>query len=212
LNPHLVRGLDYYSRTVFEIFLEEELGGASAKKTDEPGINPENQNVNIEAATVPAKENSGEEKIPSPSLAVISGGRYDYLAEMLGGKKIPGVGAAMGVDRLVEGLIHNRPEIARSGAPKIFLIQLGPLAKQQCLVMLEEFRKMRLPVASTLAKDSLKAQLRIADIAGAQFALILGQKEAIDGTVIIRDMKSGVQETVPQPKIVEYLKRMKKNK
>ena len=189
LNPHLVRGLDYYSRTVFELLLEP------------PAVKRE------EAKT---EEETKESIAPNPGLAVTAGGRYDYLSEMLGGKKYSGVGAAMGSDRLVDELAKMRPEIAKASAPKIFLVQLGPLAKQQSLVMLEEFRNMRLSVSSSLAKDSLKAQLRLADVAGAQFALILGQKEAIDGTIIIRDMRSGVQETVQQAKIAEHLKKMKK--
>lgn len=211
LNPYLVRGLDYYSRTVFEIFSDQAVEAvkiADAAAPEKPVESESESKIVIPAADKP--ENAVN--VQAPGLALASGGRYDYLAEMLGGKKIPGVGAAMGVDRLVEELSKKRPEVAKIGAPKLFLIQLGPLAKQQSLVLLEEFRKMRLSVASSLAKDSLKAQLRIADIAGAQFALILGQKEAIDGTIIIRDMRSGVQETVLQTKIVEHLKRMSKNK
>ena len=212
LNPHLVRGLDYYSRTVFEIFLQLPVDDTEKLETVR-------ENETIDAPKSPdqispgTQEKSGDNPAKSVSmLAVTAGGRYDYLSEMIGGKKLPGVGAAIGIDRLVDELVHKRPELAKVNAPKIFLIQLGPLAKQQSLVLLEEFRKMRLSVTSTLAKDSLKVQLRIADIVGAGFALILGQKEAIDGTIIIRDMRSGVQETVPQPKIAEHLKKMKNNK
>ena len=212
LNPHLVRGLDYYSRTVFEIFLQPSSESAAQPEPVEAVekkdiAKPEGETE----VSAPVKSESDPEG-PLPALAVISGGRYDYLAETIGGKKFPGVGAALGIDRLVEELLKKRPEVAKAGAPKIFFIQLGPLAKQQSLVLLEEFRKMHLSVASSLAKDSLKAQLRIADIAGVQFALILGQKEAIDGTIIIRDMNSGVQETVPQSSVAEHLKKMKKNK
>lgn len=212
LNPHLVRGLDYYSRTVFEIFLEQpadEIRSSEAARVAEKSDDAPNEGK-TDALVVDKPESAPKDQ--APGLALVAGGRYDYLAELLGGKKLPGVGAAMGTDRLVEELSKKRPEIAKVGAPNIFLIQLGPLAKQQSLVLLEEFRKMHLSVASSLAKDSLKAQLRIADIAGAQFALILGQKEAIDGMIIIRDMRSGVQETVVQSKIAEHIRRMKNNK
>ena len=58
-----------------------------------------------------------------------------------------------------------------------------------------------------MSRDSIKAQMKIADKLGVKFALILGQQEALDETVIIRDMQSGVQETVPQEKVVEELKK-----
>jgi histidyl-tRNA synthetase len=58
-----------------------------------------------------------------------------------------------------------------------------------------------------LSRDSIKAQLKIADRLGVKFSLILGQQEAMDGTIIIRDMQSGVQETVPQEKVVDQLKK-----
>ena len=213
LNPHLVRGLDYYSRTVFEVFLQ-----SSAEKNVKK-IEPVVEGGDTGALKLAEPADLGAQKKPEDDqdqpadlLAVIAGGRYDYLSEMIGGKKFPAVGAAIGIDRLVDQLSRKRPELAKANAPKIFLIQLGPLAKQQSLVLLEEFRKMHLSVTSSLAKDSLKVQLRIADLAGVQFALILGQKEAIDGTIIIRDMRSGVQETVLQSKIAENLKKMKKNK
>ena len=58
-----------------------------------------------------------------------------------------------------------------------------------------------------MSGDSIKAQMKIADKLGVRFALILGQQEALDGTIIIRDMQSGVQETVPQEKVVDELKK-----
>ena len=78
--------------------------------------------------------------------------------------------------------------------------------------MLEEFRKARVHVAASLSKDSLKNQLRFASHLKVPYALILGQKETIDGTVIVRDMENGTQEMIPQTKILDYLKKSRKNK
>ncbi|PIY32695.1 MAG: histidine--tRNA ligase, partial [Bacteroidetes bacterium CG_4_10_14_3_um_filter_42_6] len=68
--------------------------------------------------------------------------------------------------------------------------------KQKALKVFEQFRKAKIRVAESLSKDSLKAQLRIGDKIGVDYTLILGQKEALEGTIIIRDMKTGGQETV----------------
>jgi len=70
----------------------------------------------------------------------------------------------------------------------------------------EEFRKAKLPLAQSLSKDSLRGQLRIAAKLGVQYGLLIGQKEAMDGTVIVRDMDSGVQEALPLSKVIERIK------
>ena len=90
--------------------------------------------------------------------------------------------------------------------PKIFLIQLGEAAKKQSLKLAEEFRKAQIPIALTLSKDSLRGQLQVAAKLGVLYSLILGQKEAMDGTIIIRDMDSGVQEALPFQKVIERIK------
>ena len=78
-------------------------------------------------------------------------------------------------------------------------------------IPVEDIRRAGIEVKSSLGRDSIKAQLRIAHRLGVRFALIFGQQEAIDKTVIIREMDTGVQETIPMEKIVEELKkRLKK--
>jgi len=169
INHTLVRGLDYYTKTVFEI----------RETTD--------------------------------NLALCGGGRYDYLTEVLGGKHTSAVGAAAGVERLAEILKNRQPRQEMSPKPKAFLVLIGDMAKKKGLSILEMFRKANLWIAESFGRDSVKAQLRQADRLGAPFVLILGQKEAMDNTVILRDMKSGVQETIELDKITEELKKRFKN-
>ena len=95
--------------------------------------------------------------------------------------------------------------------PQVFLAQLGNLAKRKSLKLFEEFRKAKIPIAEAIGKDSLKSQLRIADKEGTRYTLILGQKEALDGVVIVRDMKNGKQDTIKIERAVEEMrKRLKK--
>lgn len=171
LNPYLVRGLDYYTRTVFEIWPEE--GG--------------------------------------PALA--SGGRYDRLVEILGGQKTEAAGWAIGVERIVEFLKNKNVKIPKQKPePKIFLTQLGDLAKKRSLIMFEQFRKAGILLKASFTRDSIKSQLRIANKLGVRFTLILGQREALDGNIILRDMESSVQETLPLEGIVETIKKRLKEK
>ena len=169
LNPHLVRGLDYYTRTVFEFIPEENPGSQST---------------------------------------LIAGGRYDKLVETLGGPKTPAAGWAMGLERVVLALKEKNINVPEIGAkPKVFLAQLGEVAKRKSLILYEEIRKAGIEIKSSLGRDSIKAQLRIANRLGVKFALIFGQKEALDSTVILREMDAGVQETIPLEKIVDELKK-----
>lgn len=208
LNPHLVRGLDYYTRTVFEVFLDE---GAALPVSAEPEKKPEHAD-GIEAAPdkpdeearrpETAPEDIAEKKI----LALGSGGRYDGLIESIGGRPAPGAGGAIGIERLAAILKQRgmRPEAARQ---KIFFVQLGDLAKKKSFRIMEELRKANIPVGESIGKASVKSQLKLADKSEAQYSLILGQKEAIDNTIIVREMSSGIQETILQEKMVETLKK-----
>ena len=179
LNPLLVRGLDYYSRTVFEIFTSEEKDGL-------PSAPP----------------------TASVGLALASGGRYDYLAEILGGRPTPGVGVAGGVERLVE-LLMERSDAIKLPKPrtKIFLVHIGDLAKRRSLSLIEEFRRGNIGVVSALGKNSLSDQLELANKIHSPLALILGQREVYEESIIIRDMITGVQESVPLKKVVEEVKK-----
>ncbi|QQG45813.1 MAG: histidine--tRNA ligase [Candidatus Niyogibacteria bacterium] len=196
LDPHLVRGLDYYSRTVFEIFLE-----ASPEKKKESGESKEPEGA----------ENPADKKPTAPApVALAAGGRYDYLAENLGQKKLFGVGGALGVDRLAEELAIRGLNPVKEKKPDVSLIQIGPQAKKKTLAIFESLRKAKFSLTQSFSKDNLRQQLQLADKAGSATALIIGQKEALDGTAIVRDMISGAQETVLQEKVVDYLKKKSK--
>jgi histidyl-tRNA synthetase len=179
LNPYLVRGLDYYTKTVFEIFTE-----GSAKKDSDQVF---------------------------PRVALVAGGRYDNLVKLLGGEETRAAGGALGVERVIALLKAKPIKLKRKVTIPIFLAQLGNLAKRKGLKLLEEFRKSNIQISESFGRDSLKAQLKIADRVGAKYTLILGQKESLEGTIIIRDMKTGKQETVRLERAVkEVKKRLKK--
>jgi histidyl-tRNA synthetase len=171
LNPHLVRGLDYYTKTVFEIW-------------------PKNV---------------------SAQGALGGGGRYDTLINDLGGQGTPAVGFAGGIERLIMAIQEQGLDIQRVKKADVFLGQLGELAKKKSLKVFEELRDAGVDIVEALGKNSIKSQLKVADKLGVKITLILGQKEAIDGTIIVRDMESGIQEIVDITKIVkEVQKRLEK--
>ena len=169
LNSHLVRGLDYYTKTVFEIIEDTPRGKALG--------------------------------------SLVGGGRYDNLVKLLGGKDTPAVGGAAGIDRIIASMKEKKIHFPAKRKPQVFLAQLGKSAKRKSLKLFEEFRNANIQIAESLGRDSLKAQLARADKLGSSQALILGQKEALEGTIIIRDMKTGKQETVKLEKVVEEIKK-----
>jgi histidyl-tRNA synthetase len=144
-------------------------------------------------------------------MAVAGGGRYDYLGRQLGSKKdVPGIGVALGVDRLIMMPWYTKhlPRIMKK--PKVYFIQLGIEAKLKSLNVIEILRKAHVPISQALSKDSLGAQLAMAEKSGAPYTIIFGQKEAIEKTVIVRNMETRSQETVKQDKLAEYMKNLNK--
>lgn len=175
LNPRIVRGLDYYSRTAFEIWPQE----------GEPGSQQE----------------------------LGGGGRYDYLIETLGGRPTPAAGFACGIERTVL-LLKERQQAPPS--PKqldVFIAQLGDQARKKCLKLFEELRREGFSVGESLSKSGIKQQLEIANRRRARYAMILGQKELVDGTILLRDMENGIQEVVDfQKTALELRKRLERQK
>ncbi|MEA2006552.1 MAG: histidine--tRNA ligase [Patescibacteria group bacterium] len=173
LNPKLVRGLDYYTKTVFEFWPKEEEDGAQS------------------------------------SLG--GGGRYDYLSKILGGNQTPGVGFACGMDRLVLEMERQNVKAYYPPMPKVYLAQLGDLAKKKSLKIFEELERSGIMVAESFGRGNLCTQLRQANQLDAGIVLICGQREALDETVILKDMESGSQEVITFNKVVvEVKKRLKK--
>lgn len=169
VDPWLVRGIDYYSRTVFEFFATEAVEGAQS--------------------------------------ALGSGGRYDYLIETLGGRPTPAVGVSFGFERIISRLREKNASPPEDGKPKVFLAQLGEPAKRKAFQIFDDLRRAGIPLVSAFTKDSLKAQMELAGRYGVRYTLILGQKEILEGTILLRDMEAGVQEIVDQQKIVNELQK-----
>ncbi|MFA5778219.1 MAG: histidine--tRNA ligase [Candidatus Paceibacterota bacterium] len=173
INKNLVRGLSYYTRTVFEII----------------------------------EQKGSEEGLP---LTLAGGGRYDYLARQIGNKRdVPAVGISIGVDRIIASTWYKKlsPRILKK--PKIYFIQLGSEAKLKSLNIIEILRKAHIPITQSLSKDSIGSQLSIAEKLAIPYAIIFGVKEALDNSVIVRDMSNRSQETVKLNKLLEYLKEIK---
>ncbi|MEW5724636.1 MAG: histidine--tRNA ligase [Thermodesulfobacteriota bacterium] len=155
VNPRLVRGLDYYTRTTFEA-LTGELGAQNA---------------------------------------VAGGGRYDHLAETLGGPSIPATGWAMGLERLVM-LLAGRGSPPEAGCD-LFVAALDEEAVRAGFALVQDLRRQGFSVEMDYAPGSLKSRLRRADKIGARRVLILGQEERAKGEAILRDMRAKDQKAVP---------------
>lgn len=161
LNPRLVRGLDYYVRTTFEI-VSGDIGAQSS---------------------------------------VAGGGRYDELVASLGGPDVPGVGFACGMERLAL-LIDKVGE----AAPDFFLAVLDPTALERGLLLAQELRRAGFAGEAPYAPRSVKSQMRAADKSSARFCLVLGTDELAGGTVVVKNMQAGGQETVGQDLLPAFLR------
>lgn len=172
LNPRIVRGFDYYTGTVFEIWNEKD--GAQD--------------------------------------ALGGGGRYDSLVDLLGGSKTPAIGFGGGVERTIEEMGKEGIEITKEKNVNIFVAQLGNKARKKCFKLLNDLLDAGIGTEARFDKGGIGEQLKIASNRGVQFTLLIGQREAFDDTVIIKDMASGNQEVFPYEKIVkEMTKRLKEN-
>jgi histidyl-tRNA synthetase len=168
LDPRLVRGLDYYTRTAFEWISMNE--------------------ASTQAATFNA------------------GGRYDGLAETLGGPATPGVGFALGLDRV--GLAMDREGVPRppARATRCFVVAVGDGdARAAARRLVEELRDAGVSAERSYEDRPLKAQLKMADHAGAAFAAIVGERELAGGVVTLRRLADGEQETVATEQLAERL-------
>jgi len=168
INPRLVRGLDYYTKTVFEIW-------------------------------------SGVEDGKKHSLG--GGGRYDGLIKSMGGEDTPAIGFAVGIERLILEMKRVQAKPYKAPRPRVFMAQLGNLAKRKSLRLFSELERNGILTAESFGRGSLKSQLKVANKLGVDLTLILGQKETLDGTVIVKNMATGVQETVSADKLVDLIKK-----
>lgn len=162
-NEGLVRGLDYYNKTVFEWW----------------------------------DKSTGEQN------ALAGGGHYDYLAELMGGQAdTPGMGFAAGIERIVANMKDVGFEPPFKDIVDVFVAQLGPEAKKKSLSIIAGLRDAGVRTVGAVGKGSIKAQMRLADRFSVRYCLILGEREVLDGTIILRDMRKGSQESLPIKDII----------
>ena len=167
VEPHLVRGLDYYTRTVFE-WTTEALGSQST---------------------------------------VCAGGRYDGLVAQLGGADTPGVGWAMGQERIVM-LLQKQNLALPKDRPQIYLVLAGEQAEIPGFKLAERLRDAwpDLAVQINLGRGSFKTQFKRADKSGAEFALVLGDDEVARGVVAVKALRRDLpQEEIPLERISERI-------
>ena len=164
LDPKLVRGLDYYTRTTFEVVAE----GLGAQDS------------------------------------VTGGGRYDGLIEAIGGPPTPGIGFAIGFERLVTALEHHGLTIPEPRL-QVFVAPLGAAALRQAFRLVEELRSVGLRAEIGYDEKSLRSQLRRANRLGAAYTVMLGERELATGKVALKDMQGGEQEEIPLAEVIAQL-------
>jgi histidyl-tRNA synthetase len=162
LNPHMVRGLDYYTRTTFEV----------------------------------TSEHLGSQK------AVAAGGRYDKLVEDFGGPPTPGMGFALGMERLTE-LLRERGETT-CASPDVYIASLGERSIMEGFLIAEKLRANGLWVESGYEDSSLRSQLRKANRLASKFVIILGEDELSSGKAKWKNLADGSQGDVEIQKVEEF--------
>ena len=165
INHRLVRGLDYYTKTVFEVWAS--------------GIGAQ--------------------------AAVCGGGRYDGLAELLGGPPTPGVGVAVGLERIILAMKFLGVEPPSLPGPHVFLAHLGSQPKREVLRQADSLRRAGVAVWVPFGDRGLRSQLREAGKRGAKYVAILGEDELATRSVTVRDMSSGEQVIVALEDLIEWL-------
>jgi histidyl-tRNA synthetase len=167
LEPRLVRGLDYYTRTTFE-YAADALGVAQD--------------------------------------AVGGGGRYDGLVEALGGPPTPGIGLALGVDRVLLACDAEGAFPAPSSAVDVFVVDVidGTVAT----TLADAVRRAGLRADRAFDGRSMKSQMKRADASGAAIALIVGEQEVADGTVVVRDLRTSEQEAVARDDVIDRVRKL----
>lgn len=146
INPNLVRGLDYYTRTAFEVTVES----------------------------------LGSQK------AVAAGGRYDGLVNEFGGPPAPGIGFAIGMERIISLL---KKPVKERDYPDLFFCSLGQEASEKSLILTEQLRAEELWVEMSYDESSLRSQMRKADRIGAKNVIVIGENELKKGKALIKDMR-----------------------
>ncbi len=167
INFRLVRGIDYYTKTVFEVWAE--------------GIGAQ--------------------------AAVCGGGRYDGLAEAIGGPSTPGVGFGSGIERIILGLQEQGIEAPKTPQPTVLVAHFGGETKKTAVTLTYQLRAAGIGTRLAFARDkrSLKSQMREANRWGVRTVLILGEDEVAAGMVTVRPLDGGDQTQIPLSDVVTKL-------
>ena len=165
IEPKLVRGLDYYRRTIFE----------------------------FQGGTLDSAQN-----------ALGGGGRYDGLVEALGGPATPGIGFALGVDRTL--LACDDEGVFADDTPALDAFVVDVVGGQEALAITAELRHAGLTADRGFDNRSMKAQMKLANRSDATYALIVGDDEAANGTVVVKPMRGGDQVTISRHDLISHLK------
>ena len=152
VNPTIVRGLDYYTKTVFEFL--------------------------------------------SNGLAICAGGRYDGLADELGGVNLPSLGFAAGMERILMLMEEQNAQFPQVDTPDIYIAPLGNSANATAVKLCNTLRAEGFSAITDMSGRGLKAQMKYADKIGAKYTMVLGDNEVESGVAKIKDMNSGEQNEV----------------
>jgi histidyl-tRNA synthetase len=139
--------------------------------------------------------------------ALFGGGRYDGLAEALGGPQVPGVGFGMGLERVLLAVEDEGLEPPEEPGLRAFVVGLGA-GRPAAGALVRELRAAGVASDAAYEERPLKAQLRMADRAGAAYVAIVGEREAAEGIVTLRRLADGVQDEVPAADVVNWLTRL----
>lgn len=177
LNPYLVRGLDYYEKTVFEFIPEKK------EKT--------RQGTLIGGG----RYNSLVKNLGGRPISALGGaGGVERIIEEVKENNI----------KITSDIVNKNINFEED--PLVFIIQLGDMARKKSLQMIEKFKKAKIKIAENLEKDNLKFQLGRASNLNVKYAIIIGQQESINNQVIFRNMETGVQEIIDQDDVLKEIK------
>ena len=166
IDTNLVRGLDYYVRTAFEVVINS---------------------------------------VGSAQNALCGGGRYNGMVEQFGGDDMPGIGYAMGMERLLLTLKEQGIELPVGNHPDVYIAPLGDAAQKEAFVLTQNLRSRNIYTEKDYLGKSLKAQMKAADRFQVKYCVIIGDSELEKGIAVVREMATGEQHEVELSQLVEDL-------
>lgn len=168
VDTNLVRGLDYYVRTAFEVIINS---------------------------------------VGSAQNAICGGGRYNGLLAQCGGEDMPGIGFAMGIERLLLTLKEQNIQLDSENDPAVYIASLGEAAQMQAFIWTNALRQKGIYTEKDYLNRSLKAQMKAADRMKAQYVIIIGDGELATRQAVIRVMATSEQTTVDFDDVVAFIER-----